>query len=137
MANVVDVATVKVGPDTTGFRQELRAKLSGIDESVDVNVNADADTTRASAVLSRWRNTQEVNAVNIPIRVDNNALNSAFRVVTSALKSFGIAGALSAALDSSTQAAVVLSCPLVHAPGAAWVLPASLPADVASAETVT
>lgn len=57
--NVVDAASVKVSPDTSGFRSRLRAELRKINEEVLVDVDVDVDTDRASRLLRAWREREE------------------------------------------------------------------------------
>lgn len=134
--SVIDVASVKVEPDTSGFRQKLRAELSRIDDDIEIDAELNLDSGRASSALEAWRRRQEARSVDIRVNYDRNALAQATSAFGTLSKNMLIAGGAASLLVQSGSGISQLGTLLVQASGAAWLLPAALTAAAAAGGTV-
>lgn len=134
--NVVDAASVKISPDTSGFRRELRAELARINESVTVHVNADVDTSKASATLEAWRRRQSGHTVEQKIKVDTDTLDKAVSVVSSVTRGLAGISLASAGALSAMNAVAGLASAASAAVGVVGLLPGALAAAGVAAGTL-
>lgn len=124
--NVVDAASVKVSPDTSSFRRELRAELAKIDDDFVVNVTADIDTAKARAQLEEWKRKESGETIKKKVEIDTKNLDKAFSVVGAATRSLASLSLATGAAYSLANAVATVGPVLVTAAGAAAVLPGVL-----------
>ena len=77
MAAIVDVAAIKIRPDLSTFRSELRAALSKVNVDLNIPVTLDVDTSEASARLAAFRGEESTKDINQGVDIDTSALQKA------------------------------------------------------------
>lgn len=130
--NVVDAASVKISPDTSRFREELRAELSKIREHVTVDVDVDLNTDRASAALKAWRERESGKTIEQKVRVDSRGLDK----VLGLLRGVGALSIGAAAAVSIADALAGVVSVGAAAVGVVNILPGALAAAAVAAGTL-
>lgn len=150
MAAIVDVAAIKIRPDLSGFRTELRTEVAKIADEVTIPVNLDVDTASARATLEEFRAWQERQKIEQKVDVDTSTLGRVGRVLGNITSLFGTGtrGALSfaatftrvgstvlagaGALSAAGSAIGALAPLLAQASGAALLLPGAMAGAIAT-----
>lgn len=154
MAAIIDVAAIKIRPDLTGFRSELRAEVAKISEEVKIPVNLDIDTGAAKATLAAFRALQSRQKINQKVDVDTSAWSKVKNILgdiggaigsgTAGLTKFGanfaLVGVKMLTFAGAGAGAIgvlqALGPLLVQAAGAGLLLPGALAGAVGTFATV-
>lgn len=80
----VGAVSIRVLPNATKFRDDLRLLLKRVEGSMSANLRVEADTTRAAASVQRFRNQIERNPVNL--QVDTTAATRAVQKLRKELR---------------------------------------------------
>ena len=134
MAGSYGRASVKVSPDTSGFRRELEAELKKIDTDFTVDVDVAVDTARASSELAAWREREDGRTIHQKVDVDRNNLTKAFGDVASVIGSGAAsfarltaqAALASTAIVGVANAAASIGPVLASTAGVGLLIPAAL-----------
>jgi hypothetical protein len=70
-------AAINVRPSLKGFVTELESELKKIDASIGVSVHPNLAQARAD--LARWREMEQSNAIDVPVKVDTSSIGRANR----------------------------------------------------------
>lgn len=141
MVAIVDVAGVRVRPDLTGFRQELRAGLAKIDDDFKVNIRADLDLGAASRDLAAWRALEsQRGTITQEVKIDRDKLRAGLGELAAGV---GSAARLATSLALASSQAVFLANTaatvgpvLAATAGTAGLIPAALVAAAAPMATI-
>ncbi|MDQ0382444.1 hypothetical protein [Amycolatopsis thermophila] len=122
---------MRVRPDLTGFRQELRAGLARIDDDFRINVRADLDTGAASRDLAAWRALESSRGtITQEVRIDRDKLRDGLSDLAGGVASFGrlatSAAMASTQIVSAANAAATVGPLLASAAGVGALLPAAI-----------
>lgn len=107
-------ASVKVTPDLTGFRRQLKAELEAIDTKLTVQVNVDLDKTAATTQLDAWRAQQSRKSIKQDIDVDSGKTQKAL---------LGFADSVLGIASSAARASLGLTAMVGAANGVATIAP--------------
>lgn len=102
---VIGVASIRVKPDLTLFRKELKAGLEKIDETLTVKVKAEVNTAKATLELDRLVRKYDGKDINLNAKVDKTALDR----VKSALAALGRGGAAFLGIAGASGVSATLS----------------------------
>jgi hypothetical protein len=89
--NQIGSVSIKVTPDTTGFREELRAALAGIDDDLKVKLDLDENGIREK-VRAATAGLDEHKKVTVDVDVDKKRVGRDLREIESSVASIGSAG---------------------------------------------
>lgn len=117
---IVGVASVKIKPDLSGFRRELKDGLNAI--HADINVKVQADTTKAKAQVEEFVRKESGKDIKKKVDVDKSSLDQASKSLEFfSVKTVGILlslGAIPGVLQTIIPLVAAMSGGLLLAPGA-------------------